>query len=168
MSWQLTLMAVLGSSFVFFLTQRFAAPLRRLYEGSITLNNELGHRMLTTLQGMRTIRAFAREGYDRSRFQKASQSVRKSLIRIGWVHAFVGPIGDIGHLAVLGLIAAAAGPLGVGASAALAAIALLSRLQPQAHELQNNWLSLSTMEPSLRVVRGVLDPSDKKYHPEGQ
>ena len=166
-SWQLTAIAVVGSSLVFFLTQRFAGPLRRLYEKAMTLNNELGHRMLTTLQGMRTIRAFAREDYDRSRFQKASRAVRKSFVRMGWFHAFVGPIGDIGHLAVLGFIAAAAVPLGVSASAALAAIALLYRLQPQVQELQGNWLSLATMDPSLRVVRGVIDPSDKLYLPEG-
>ncbi len=166
-SWQLTIIAVVGSSIVFFLTQRFAAPLRRLHEKAMTLNNALGHRMLTTLQGMRTIRAFAREEYDRSRFQKASHAVRTSFVRMGWSHAFVGPIGEIGHLAVLGLIAAAAGPLGIGASAALAAIALLYRLQPQVQELQGNWLNLATMDPSLRVVRGVIDPSDKQYLPEG-
>lgn len=166
-SWQLTLIAVLGSSIVFFLTQRFAAPLRRLHEKALSLNNELGHRMLTTLQGMRTIRAFAREEYDRSRFRKASLAVRRSFVKMGWSHAFVGPIGDIGHLAVLGLIAAAARPLGIGASAALAAIALLYRLQPQVQELQGNWLTLATMDPSLRVVRGVIDTSDKQYLPEG-
>jgi len=166
-SWQLTAIAIAGSSIIFFVTQRFAGPLRRLYEKAITLNNELGHRMLTTLQGMRTIRAFAREEYDRARFQKASMAVRKSFVRMGWSHSFVGPIGDIGHLAVLGLIAASAGALGIGASAALAAIALLYRLQPQVQELQGNWLNLATMDPSLRVVRGVIDKSDKQYLPEG-
>jgi len=166
-SWQLTAIAIAGSSIIFFVTQRFAGPLRRLYEKAITLNNELGHRMLTTLQGMRTIRAFAREEYDRARFQKASMAVRKSFVRMGWSHSFVGPIGDIGHLAVLGLIAASAGALGIGASAALAAIALLYRLQPQVQELQGNWLNLATMDPSLRVVRGVIDMSDKQYLPEG-
>jgi ABC-type multidrug transport system fused ATPase/permease subunit len=166
-SWQLTAIAIAGSSIIFFLTQRFAGPLRRLYEKAITLNNELGHRMLTTLQGMRTIRAFAREEYDRARFQKASMAVRKSFVRMGWSHSFVGPIGDIGHLAVLGLIAASAGALGIGASAALAAIALLYRLQPQVQELQGNWLNLATMDPSLRVVRGVIDTRDKQYLPEG-
>jgi ABC-type multidrug transport system fused ATPase/permease subunit len=166
-SWQLTAIAVAGSSIVFFLTQRFAGPLRRLYEKAITLNNELGHRMLTTLQGMRAIRAFAREEYDRARFQKASMAVRKSFVRMGWSHSLVGPIGDIGHLAVLGLIAASAGALGIGASAALAAIALLYRLQPQVQELQGNWINLATLDPSLRVVRGVIDTSDKQYLPEG-
>jgi ABC-type multidrug transport system fused ATPase/permease subunit len=166
-SWQLTAIAIAGSSIIFFLTQRFAGPLRQLYEKAITLNNELGHRMLTTLQGMRAIRAFAREEYDRARFQKASTAVRKSFVRMGWSHSLVGPIGDIGHLAVLGLIAASAGALGIGASAALAAIALLYRLQPQVQELQGNWLNLATLDPSLRVVRGVIDTSDKQYLPEG-
>ena len=167
LSWQLTAIAVLGSALVFFLTQRFSGPLRRLYEEAIGLNNRLAHRMLTTLQCMRAIRAFAQEGNDSSRFLAASLAVRASFIRMGWGQAFVGPIGDIGHLAVLGAIAAAAGPLSISSSVALAAIALLYRLQPQVQELQGNWLKLATMDPSLRQVRAVLDTADKTYLPEG-
>ena len=168
LSWQLTAIAVLGSALVFFLTQRFAGPLRRLYEEAIGLNNRLAHRMLTTLQCMRAIRAFAQEGNDSGRFFAASLAVRHSFIRMGWAQAFVGPIGDIGHLAVLGAIAAAAGPLGISSSVALAAIALLYRLQPQVQELQGNWLKLATMDPTLRQVRAVLDTADKTYLPEGR
>lgn len=168
LSWQLTAIAVAGSVLVFFLTQRFAGPLRRLYEEAIGLNNRLAHRMLTTLQCMRAIRAFAQETADGERFVRASLAVRESFIRMGWAHAFVGPIGDIGHLAVLGSIAAAAGPLGIPAAVALAAIALLYRLQPQVQELQGNWLNLATMDPSLRQVRSVLDPRDKTYLPQGE
>jgi len=168
LSWPLTLIAAVGSTFVFFLTQRFAAPLRKMYERGIGLNNELGHRMLTTLQGMRTIRAFAQEAYDRTRFLAASIAVRRSFVRMGRMHTFVGPISDIGHLAVLGAIAGAAVPLGINASIALATIALLYRLNPQISELQGNWLALSTMDPSLRQVRGVIETGDKTYLPEGE
>lgn len=166
-SWQIALMAGVGGLVIFLLMQRFSGVLRRQSELSIEVNNRLFQKMLTTVQAMRTLRAFGREDQIKDEFRMSSNIVRDRFVRVAAIYTLIMPIGSVGHVALLGAIVAASGPLGVPSSVAFTAIALLYRLQPQIQELQGMWLKLAGMEPGLRLVRSVLETSDKTYLPQG-
>lgn len=166
-SWQIALIAAIGSSLLWLMLKAMSRRARRLGEQAMQANRQLAERMLKTLQGMRAIRAFGQEAAENERFRKASRRVRRAFVDLEKLSMLVNPIGEVGYLALLGVIIIAAGPLGISAVETLTALALLYRLQPYIRELESNRLKLAGLEAPLRVVRSVLDRSDKTYLPTG-
>jgi ABC-type multidrug transport system fused ATPase/permease subunit len=167
LSWQIALIAAIGSGLLYLGLRRLSRPARDLGEQATRVNRALAERMLATLQGMRTIRAFAQEEAERQRFRAASHAVRRAFVRLELLYGVTNPVAEIGNLILLALIAASSVPLGIPFASTLAAVALLYRLQPHVHELEGNLLRLAGLDASLRVVRSVLSRSDKTYPRDG-
>lgn len=158
-SWQITLMAGLGSLLLSWLVrglQKRAQPLGRL---AVESNRRLARRMLVAMQGMRTVRAFGQEALVKARFEDASAEVRRRFDRLERLYACVGPLGEIGSLALLGGIIVAALWLDLSAATTLAAVALLHRLNPHIRELEGHGMKLAGGLASLHAVREILTPS---------
>jgi subfamily B ATP-binding cassette protein MsbA len=167
LSWPIALLAAVGGGLLFLGLRCLSRPARDLGEQATRVNRALAERMLATLQGMRTIRAFAQEAAERQRFRAASHAVRRTFVRLELLYGVTHPIGEIGNLILLAVIAAGSVPLGIPFASTLAAVALLYRLQPHVHELEGNLLRLAGLDASLRVVRSVLSRSDKAYPADG-
>ncbi len=166
-SWKITVVAGLGSLLLGTGLHFLSQPVRRIGEQAAQINKRMAEHMLSTLQGMRTIRAFGREEEEKQRFGNVSARVRRIFMESDRINSLVDPISEISYLALLTVIVALSVPLEISFASTLAAVALLYRLRPYIGEFQGHWLKLSELNTSLGVVKSVLDRSDKPYLSSG-
>ncbi|MCP5432739.1 MAG: ABC transporter ATP-binding protein [Alphaproteobacteria bacterium] len=163
LSWQVALIAVVGSALTMAVSRRLSEPARKLGAQVKEVNQELAEHMLMTLQGMRTIRAYAVEDEHQQRFMASAATARENRMELARQSAMIHPITEVSYLAILCAIIAGAPALGASFATTVAAIALLYRLQPHVRSLEGNLLYLAQVEPQLRSVRAMLDTGDKEY-----
>jgi ABC-type multidrug transport system fused ATPase/permease subunit len=166
-SWQITLIAAVGSVLLSLALRALSRRAQRLGHAAAGANRRLADRMVAALHGMRTIRAFGQEAVEKDRFRAISSEVRGSFGRLERLYTFVGPLGEIGSLALLGAIVTASIPLGLPGATTLAAVVLLYRLSPHMRELEGHRMKLAGSVAAMRAVREFLDRSDKSYPPDG-
>lgn len=167
LSWQITLTAAVAAFATFGIMRALARPVRRLGEETLVENQILAERMLVSLHGMRTLRAFAQETYVLRLFAAASSEVRRLANRTERLKALVRPVGEAGSLGALVLIAVVAGWAGVDVPTIVASALLLFRLQPNLRAIDTNRLALDRMTAALRNVRVMLQSEDKIWPTEG-
>lgn len=167
LSWIVGVTALGCAVIVFVLLRLLSRPVRKLGNDTLAANQILAERMLVSLNGMRTLRAFAQEDYLLRVFGSASSKVRRLATRTERYKALIGPLGEVGSLGSLIVIALVAGWAGVDIPAVIAAVLLLFRLQPHLRDIETSRMTLAGMSASLRAVREMLDESDKPYPTEG-
>jgi ABC-type multidrug transport system fused ATPase/permease subunit len=167
LSWQIGLTALACAVVTFAVLRLLSQPLRRYGAATLAENQILAERMLVSLQGMRTLRAFAQEPFVLRVFGAASSKVRALAIRAERLKALIGPVGEIASLASLVLIALIAGRAHIDVPTTVAAVLLLLRLQPQLRELDGHRLALAGMGATLANLRATLDVDDKPWPTPG-
>jgi ABC-type multidrug transport system fused ATPase/permease subunit len=167
LSWKITLLALAGSVVLSWGIRRLTTPVRRLGLEGKRVNQVMAERILLTLQGMRTIRAFAQEGAHQAAFVSSSAAATKTSLQIDRLYALVSPATEIGYFAILCLIVGFADWLHASFAVTLASVALLYRLQPHVREFEGNLLHLAQLEPQLRSVLSLLDCSSEDYPRRG-
>ncbi|MGL4543413.1 MAG: ABC transporter ATP-binding protein [Polymorphobacter sp.] len=167
LSWQIGLTAAACAVATFAVLALLSRPLRSFGVATLAENRILAERMLVSLQGMRTLRAFAQEPFMLRVFGAASSKVRALAIRAGRLKALIGPVGEIASLASLVLIALVAGRAGIDIPTTVAAVLLLLRLQPQLRELDGHRLALAGMGATLANLRETLDIDGKPWPTPG-
>jgi ABC-type multidrug transport system fused ATPase/permease subunit len=168
LSWEIGLTAVASGLAVFFLLRLLAAPIRRYGDETLAANRILAERMLVSLHGMRTLRAFAQEDYLLRVFNITSSKVRRLAIRKEKLKALTGPLGEVASLGALIAIALIANAAGVEVATIVASVMLLFRLQPHLREFDANRLALAGMAAALRNVRETLDREGKPWPTDGK
>ena len=167
-SWPLTLMAaaaiLLISATIQFAIRRMASRERQAMEANVALTA----RMLDGLAGMRVIRAFGREDYEKKRFGGASEKVRTAFLRLDLLARGVQPLSEVCYAGLFLAILA----LTVRQRAALpmlfAFVFFLYRLQPHLKHLAASRASLVGLTSSVEDVISLLDRADKPYMPAGR
>ena len=167
LNWEIAIVAAIGASLIALLLRWLSRPTQSLGGEANELHSSLGEQMLMTVQGMRTIRAFAQESVHQKRFELYSGQVRKISERIHRTTALLEPVTDIGYLGILCAILALAsfGQNIVGTI--ILAVAILYRMQPYVSMVANNMLYVVQVQSQLRSVREMLQTDDKEYPPEG-
>lgn len=163
LSWQVTVTAVVASVATFALMRLLARPLRRVGEDLLASNQVLAERMLVSLQGMRTLRAFAQEPYVLRVFGASSSRVRRLANRAERLKTLVKPLGEASSLAALVLIAGTASLSGVEVPTIVASALLLFRMQPNLRSLDANRLALDKATAAIRNVRLMVQQEDKTW-----
>jgi ABC-type multidrug transport system fused ATPase/permease subunit len=167
-SWQITLMAAVGTLLLSLVIRVLYRRARPLGEAAVEANRGVAARMLSTLQGMRTLRAFGQEEEEKRRFAEASARVRRRSNQLERIYAAVGPLGEVGSLALLGAIVVAALWMELPAAVVLASVALLHRVNPHLREMEGHAVKLAGAAASIRAVRGVLDEAVRSPVPDGR
>lgn len=167
LSWQITLVAVIGSLLISVGLRRFSEPARELGARVKRVHQQLGEHMLMTLQGLRTIRAYGQEELHQQRFTRSSAEARAISIALTRLSSLLQPLTEVGYLGMLCVIIAGSSVWGGNFAITLAAVALLYRLQPHAHGVENNLLHIAQIEPQLRSLRMMLEKGDKEYATSG-
>lgn len=166
-SWEIALTAGAAALATFMVMRALSRPVRRLGEATLAENQVLAERMLVSLHGMRTLRAFAQEPHILRTFAVTSAKVRKLGTRAERLKALARPVGEAGSLVALVLIAVIAGSLGIDVPTIVAAALLLFRLQPHLRAIDTHRLALERMTAALRNVRMMLNPKDKIWPTQG-
>jgi ABC-type multidrug transport system fused ATPase/permease subunit len=167
LSWEILLTALIASGATFLLIRLLLRPVRRLGAAQLAENRRLAERMLMSLHGMRTIRAFAQEGHMLEQFEDASARVRALAVRGERLKALNGPLQEVGSLGALILIAVVASLIGIDIPTIIASALLLFRMQPHLKGIDARRLALANMRPSLENLRDTLEPAGKPWPADG-
>lgn len=166
-SWQITVIAALGSVLLFLCLRAFAGPGQRLGEAATRANHDLAVQSVNTLHGMRTIRAYAQEEFRDAQFRRASARARRNMVNMERLYSCVAPISEIIYLGMLAAVVWLASAWGIPFASALGAVGLLYRLQPHIREFEQHRLALAQFDASLSAVDSVVSRDDKTYAPVG-
>jgi ABC-type multidrug transport system fused ATPase/permease subunit len=167
LSWPITLTTVLGSIALSLVLRRVGRPAHALGKRVKAVHEALGRHMLTTVQGLRTIRAYAQERLHHHDFLAASAEARTTSVALARLSALLDPINEVGYLVILCIVVAGAVHWGTALPTLLAAAALLYRLQPHARALEGHLLHLAQIEPQLSSLHEMLRRDDKTYDAPG-
>ena len=156
-SWRLTIALVIGLLAVSGLVRWMSAGAAHTGRVSVQANARLGERMWETLAGMRMVRAFGAEDYERARFAAASTEVRRTFLRLDLLTGVVGPSAEALHAAlVLTIIVVALRDRGA-LPALLAFAVLVYRLQPQLRMFETARAALLGLLGAVRDIRAYID-----------
>jgi ABC-type multidrug transport system fused ATPase/permease subunit len=168
LSWRIALTAVIGSGAISLGLRGLTAGARRLGVDAKAVNQGLAERILVTLQGMRTIRAYGQEQVFHAAFLKSSSQARDTTFKLERLFAFLSPATEIGYLAVLIFIVSYPALMQASFATTLGAVALLYRVQPHIREIEASLLSLAQLGPAVRAVLAMVQRDDKTYSPVGK
>jgi subfamily B ATP-binding cassette protein MsbA len=166
-SWPVALAAGISGMVVVALMQVFRAPLRGLSRTATRLHEQLAERMFSSIQAMRTLRAYGVEAAEVARFADLSRAVARVFVRLAVHDNASRPLLELGGLASIGLVVIVSVKAGNPPATTVAVLALLFRLQPQLREMQGHILSLLGAEASLAVVARELETKGKPYPKAG-
>lgn len=167
LAWQVAAIAALAVLATLLILRLLLRPVRRLGAETLAENQHLSDRMLLSLHGMRTIRAFAEEPHVLAAFEQSSARVTRLAVRTERVKALNLPIGEMGNLGGLVLIAAAAGLLGIAIPTVVACALLLFRMQPHLRGIEANRLALAQASPMLANLRETIAHEGKAWPTPG-
>ena len=163
MSWRLTALVAVGMLLVSGIVRLFTRGVKELGEQVVRSNSELAHRMVEGIDGMRVIRAYGREPYEQSRFDAASERLRRVILKTGYVEGAVHPVHEILVSGLLLAVLFATARTATDVSVLLVFVFVLYRLQPRVKDFESSRVRLTALASSVEEVRSVLDaPSDER------
>ena len=168
MSWRLTLLVAVGILLVSATVRLFTKGVRELGAKMTTSNSELAHRMVEGIDGMRVIRAYGREDYEQGRFDRASDRLRRTILRMGFVEGAVHPVHEVLVAALLLTILFATSRGATDLPILLVFVFVLYRLQPRVKDLEASRVRLDALASSVEEVVSLLDVADKESVKSGQ
>lgn len=168
LSWPVALLAAGALLMTMLILRLLLRPIRKLGGETLAENQNLSDKMLLSLNGMRTIRAFAEEAHVLRAFEESSARVTHLAIRTEKAKALNLPLGEMGNLGGLVLIAAAAGVLGIAVPVVVACALLLFRMQPHLRGIEANRLALAQASPMLANLKETIDTEGKIWPTPGK
>jgi ATP-binding cassette, subfamily B, bacterial MsbA len=126
---------------------------RGLGASAVAANEAFMAYIWDTLGGLRVIRGFGREAYERSRFAERSTHISDVYTRLRVLSGLVHPIGQIMTLLMVALILAIAVLRGDPLSMLLGFLAIAYRMQPRVNSLINARTTLRSLEASVQAVQ---------------
>ena len=121
---RLTILAVVFLLLGALVTQALTRKAESYGADVVEANRKFGLRMWESVDALRLIRSFTREGYERERFEDRSEDIRRRLLRLDMLWAIPGPISETFGVVLIGALILTAGKLGGTGVASLAAFLL--------------------------------------------
>lgn len=132
LSWQLTLVVTALALAVSLLVSRpMVQHVHRLGDATVSASSAISQRVLTTLNGMRVVRAFGQEAFEQDNFEKVSDNARKLYVRMNHTTRIIPSLLEIAYVPIILSAVLIAQYLNIGVPILLAFLLLFYRLQPQ-------------------------------------
>jgi ATP-binding cassette, subfamily B, bacterial MsbA len=172
-SWQLTIMS-------FMLFSLMAVGLstlnKRVREGSFEVSTANGHFATTAIEligGMRTVRAFTTQDFERRRYYQSSDNIVSSSARMVGLWAMVKPLAEAIATTILitMILIAFNGSLTNGSlqvSSLLTFLFILVRLVPFIQDVNGTVAVLSSLHGSAEKIKELLRTDNKTYFQNGK
>ncbi len=160
-SWPLTLFVIVGAAAVSLFVRRLVLRAQRLGEQVVAASAAISERVVGAVGGMRTIRAFGLEPFERERLDAASERMRASLLRMERLSALIQPLTEALYLPLFFGALLLALYDQVGLPSLLAFLVLLYRLIPHTKALEHCRVTLARYRGSVRDVMEFLDQDGK-------
>lgn len=163
LSWQLTLLVAVFSVAISITIQFLTRQIKNLGNQAAWANADFVHRALEGISGVKIIRAFNRETYEQSRFNRASNRVCNSFMKLDLVSGAVRPLSEVLSTALLTFILVVLLQNKTNLPTLLTFIFMLYRLQPPMQYLDSARVNLIALSASVDRVMELLDRSNKRY-----
>jgi subfamily B ATP-binding cassette protein MsbA len=167
LSWQMTLLVMLGLALVQLAHMTLSAHLRSPSRSVAARNSALASRMLHLVHAGRLIRIFGQEAREKAAFEAASDGVRRAAFQLSSRQSALGPVTEVLHAMLFLAVVIGAWLAGLSFPLVAAFLILLYRLQPHVRALQMTWSQLQGLSGSLEEVTWLLDPKGKPEPPQG-
>nr|WIE90346.1 ABC transporter ATP-binding protein [Mesorhizobium sp. WSM4875] len=167
LSWQMTLLVMLGLALVQAAHMALSAHLRAPSRSVAARNSALASQMLHLVHAGRLIRIFGQEAREKAAFEKASDSVRRAAFTLSSRQGALAPLTEVLHAVLFLAVVIGAWLAGLSFPLVAAFLILLYRLQPHVRALQMTWSQLQGLSGSLEEVTWLLDPEGKPAPPTG-
>lgn len=156
LSWRLTLLVGVVMAGVALVVRRLTRRVNALGAAATAENGRLAKRMMQGIEGIKVIRAFGREAYERDRFDAASHRVSRTFFRLGVLGSVVNPVYEVLAAALLAGVLVGALLSGQSLPALLVFIVVLYRLQPRVKALDGARVGLAALAGGVREVQRFL------------
>ena len=156
-SWQLTLLVGGAMAAISAAIKILLAQVKKLGYQETQANNILTERSIESCEGMETIRSFGTEQFERQRFGKASERIRKVGIKIWLTNSAVHPIYEFLVAALLVVVLFFTLQTAENLPAVIAFIFILYRLQPRLIELDKSRAELLSLGGGVEATAALLE-----------
>jgi subfamily B ATP-binding cassette protein MsbA len=123
--------------------------------------------MVEGIEGMKIIRAFGRESYEKKRFDRTSDKLSKLLTRVGIINGLIHPVYEILAAALLVFILLITFQNTDNLATFMVFIFVLYRLQPKVKDLDRARIHLVSLGAAVEDVNDLLRREDKPYQIPG-
>jgi subfamily B ATP-binding cassette protein MsbA len=130
---------------------------RRLGRAAVAANEAFMAYVWDAFGGLRVIRGFGREAYERRRFADSSDRVRAIFVRLRLISGVVGPITQMMTVGMVATILALAMLRGDPIATLIGFLAIAYRMQPRISAILSARTQLRALEASVRSVETALD-----------
>ncbi len=161
--WRLTLLATVALLLISVIIQLVTRRVETLARAGVRADEALSQRMLQVFSGMRTIRLFGRESYERESFAKASHRMGRSWLRVSAMSDVIEPVFEILVVALLLVVLFTTLQTSRSLPTVLVFIVILYRMYPNFSDLNENRNALVAATASVDAVEQLLDSSNKPY-----
>ena len=165
LSWQLTLVTGVATLAIFALVSAVTTRAKRYGDAAVSANRKLAERIVEGLSGLRVIRLFGQEEYELERFDRASDDVRRTFVKMDVVSAVPLPLLELLFAGLLGFLILSAGANELVGLVVF--LALLQRMQPHAVGLLQARIGLLGLSAPLEDVHGLLREPEAEPLAEG-
>lgn len=156
LSWRLTLLALLCLAVIPPLIRLLTRRVKQLSEKGLAANQVLAKRTWSTLNGLRIIRAFGREGFEIDRFTRTSDHVRDTFLRMALIYMTTRPIAEVTITGIIALLALLFDATQVAMPTLVGFLAILYRLQPRVMALVSSQAQLLALHASVVEVSDMI------------
>ena len=161
LNWQLSLVFLCGAPAVVLLLGKFGRRMRKATRRSLESSSEMLGKLHETVTGLRVVKVYGQQAYERERFHAINMRLLKQLLRISRVDAATHPV-----LEVLGMLAAAAAIIvgmtwvtrgNIESPAFLTMLALLGSAAEATRKTSDIWNRIQQANAASERVFAVLD-----------
>lgn len=138
--------------------RRATRRMHRLGSKATAANEGLTSYLFNALNGLRVIRGFGREPFERRRFARRSTQVSAVFLRLTILNGVVGPLTQLMTIAIVGVMVALAAARGDDAATVIGFLAIAYRLQGRVSGVLGALAGLRGYEASIREVERATAP----------
>jgi subfamily B ATP-binding cassette protein MsbA len=155
-SWQLTLVVVVGVALISTLLQMISLGARTLGRDGVEANAILSEQMLDGLHGIEVVQMFGLRDLRQRLFDTVSDRVRAIYFRLDLLHRAAPPLSEILYVGLLLAILLTGMGLRHSLPAVMIFLLLLYRLQPQIRQFDSGRLTLNVLTSSVEDTTRFL------------
>ena len=155
-SWRLTVIVGAAMVIISIIVRSITYRVKEFGKLATSANAKLANLIIEGVAGMKIIRAFGRETYEKNRFEKSSKNLSNIFLKLGMISEIVKPVYEI--LAALLLVAIMLITLQnpKNLSLFLTFIFILYRLQPKVNAFDSYRVALRSLSPAVEETSSVL------------
>ncbi len=161
-SWQLTIVvAILGLIASLLVGRPMVRRVQRLGDAAVSVSAALLQHVVSSLNGIRVVRAFGQEVFEQTKFDSISNEAREIFVRMNRTTRIIPAMLEVAYVPIFLTTVVIAQSLAIGVPSLLAFLLLFYRLQPQVRAMDQHRALFASFGGAVLELAALLDSKDK-------